>query len=53
MGLRHADFTNLNDALLCVPCEDIVANSPNVALALANIADIINQCALQYIPTKK
>ena len=49
----NADFTNLNDALLCVPWEDIVANSPNVHLALANITDIINQCARQYIPTKK
>ena len=48
----NADFTNLNDALLCVPWEDIVANSPNVDLALANITDIINQCARQYIPTK-
>jgi len=47
-----ADFESLTSALFSIPWDFIVANSPNIGIALDNITDIINQCAELHIPTK-
>jgi len=49
-NFSRAYFMKLNEILLIVPREDIIAASPTPDIALTNITDIINQSACACIP---